>query len=964
MSRFLYILLICFLPIVSFGQGDIDALVDSLYSELTLEEKVGQLFMIRAHSNLGPDHVASVKSQISKYHVGGMCFFQGTPQGHAELINTYQELSDLPLMMAIDAEWGGGMRFKETAMSFPRQLMLGAVQDNALIYEMGVEVARQLKEIGFHVNFAPVADVNNNPLNPVINDRSFGEDMFNVTAKSYQYMRGMQDAGMIACAKHFPGHGDTDVDSHHDLPVIGHSRGRLDSLELYPFKTLIDKGVESVMVAHLSVPALDPTPNLPTTLSKPVVTGVLREELGFEGLIFTDALEMKGVTKHYGPGEVEVKAIQAGNDMLCLPEKISEAYPAVLAAVQSGAIEMPAFEKSVKRILRAKAALDLFDIKRANVNADMFPSEGLALKEELIENSLTAIENKNDLLPIRTVADQDIASLVLGSGSTTQFQKRLESYCDLQHLTMAYGDVASRKNALVDLLAKKDLVIVGLVGLGRSIRNNFNLPAATAELLRELSARTDVVVVVFGSPYSLGLFEGLPGLVMAYQDDPMTQDIAAQALFGAISVKGRLPVTASDKYRVHHGLMLPSLGRLGYGSPERMNMSTDTLEKIALVVQDMIKERAAPGCQVLVAKEGKIVFHQAFGHFTYERKRPVSTNDLYDVASVTKISATTLAAMKLHGEGNFYPRQTLDFYLDDVRETNKEHLVIRDVMAHQAGLQPWIPFHAETVEKVGTQQRPSPQFYRDSPQDSFNIQVANGLYLRDTQVDSIWRRILDSKLRSNRRYRYSDIGFYIVAEIVERLTEMPLDVYCATNFYEPLGMTRTCYNPLGRFEPDEIAPTEEDKTFRSQRLQGFVHDAGSALMGGVGGHAGIFSTSSDLAVLMQMLLNGGTYGGEQYLKKRSVDLFTTRVTRSKRRGLGFDMKNLEPDADLHMSELASDRTYGHTGFTGTCVWADPEHDLIFVFLSNRTYPEARNNKLSKLEIRERIHTLIYKSINS
>ena len=964
MRSLLYILALVAAPILVSAQGSLQQTVDSLYDGMTLEEKIGQLFMIRAHSNLGPDHVASVKAQIAKYHVGGMCFFQGTPQGHAELINEYQGLSNLPIMMAIDAEWGGGMRFKETAMSFPRQLMLGAVQDNSLIYEMGVEVGKQLKEIGLQVNFAPVVDVNNNPLNPVIGDRSFGEDMYNVTAKSYQYMRGMQDAGIIACAKHFPGHGDTDVDSHEDLPVIGHTRERLDSLELYPFKTLIDKGVESVMVAHLSVPALDSTPNLPTTLSEPVVTGLLRDEMQFDGLIFTDALEMKGVTKHHGPGEVEVLAIKAGNDVLCLPENINEAFAAVLAAVQSGDITPDRLESSVKRILHAKLALDMFDLREADLHADMFPVAGLAIKEELIENALTAVANDDNVIPVRSTENKEAASLILGSGSTTQFQRRLESYMEVQHLAMPYGNVASRKAALIDLLAEKDMVVVGLVGMGRSVRNNFGIPDDALDLLQDLSAKTQVIVVVFGSPYSLRLLEGLPCLMMAYQDDPMTQDIAAQALFGAISVKGRLPVTASAKYRLHHGLMLPSLGRLGFSSPERMQMSTDTLDKIAGVVEEMISEKAAPGCQILVAKEGKIIYQQSFGHFTYDRKRPVSNNDLYDVASVTKIAATTLAAMKLHSEGKFYTRQTLDFYLDDVRETNKEHLVIRDVMAHQAGLQPWIPFHAETVDKVGSQEKPSPKYYRHTPQDSFHIQVANGLYLRDTHVDSIWQRIIDSKLRSNRRYRYSDIGFYIVAEIIKRQTATTLDSYCSANFYEPLGMSRTCYKPLDKFESKNIAPTEEDKSFRAQRLQGFVHDAGSALMGGVGGHAGVFSTSGDLAILMQMLLNDGTYGGTRYIDRETVRLFTTRVPNSKRRGLGFDMKNLEHDADLHTSELASDRTFGHTGFTGTCVWADPEHELIYVFLSNRTYPSSRNNKLSKLEIRERIHTLIYESINS
>ena len=944
------------------AQDWFDATVDSMYEAMTLEERVGQLFMIRAHSNLGADHVASVKQQIKDYHVGGMCFFQGTPKGHATLINEYQNMSDVPLLMAMDAEWGPGMRFKNTSMNFPRQLMLGAIQDNSLLYGMGLEVGRQLKEIGVHVNFAPVADVNNNPANPVINDRSFGEDMYNVTAKSYQYMRGMQDAGIIACAKHFPGHGDTDVDSHLDLPVIGHNRERLDSLELFPFKTLVEKGVESVMVAHLSVPALDNTENRPTTLSYDVVTGLLREELGFDGLVFTDALEMKGVTKHFAPGEVEVNAILAGNDILCLPEDIVKAFPVVVNAVKAGRISEDRLAESVKRILRTKMTLDLFEQNEANENADLFPAAGLALKEELVEDALTCVSST--VLPMDNVSSQSFASLVIGDKSETAFQQRLTSYAEMKHISIGHAESATRKDQLTELLSSNDVVVVGVMGMKKFARDNFGMNAESIDLLRELDKRTNMILVVFGSPYSLQLFEDLKNVFVAYDDDRTTQDIAAQAVFGAISVRGRLPVSASTDFPVNHGIMLPSLGRLGYATPERMGMSSDSLDRIAEIVQEMIDDKAAPGCQIVVAKEGKIVYQQSHGYFTYNRRRPVKNDDLYDVASITKVAATTMAAMKLHDEGKFFPRQTLDFYLDDVQETNKEHLVVRDVMAHQAGLQPWIPFHDVTVERVGSYEKPSPEYYRTSQEENFSIQVARDLYLRDSHVDSIWQRILNSKLRTNRRYRYSDIGFYLIAEIIERQTSSSLDIFCAKQFYEPLGLESTCYRPLDRFNPTRIAPTEEDKSFRKQRLQGFVHDSGSALLGGVSGHAGIFSTAEELAILMQMLLNGGEYGGKKYLTSETIGQFTTRVTNSKRRALGFDMKNLETDADLYMSELASDRTFGHTGFTGTCVWVDPEHDLIFVFLSNRTYPSARNNKLGKLEIRERIHTLIYKSLKS
>ena len=961
MNRFVYILLVFALPQISLtSQGN--SVVDSIYARMSLEERVGQLFMIRAHSDLGEDHIIDVRRQIQKYHIGSMCFFQGTPEGHAKLINHYQVLSKLPLLIAMDAEWGGGMRFKSASMNFPRQLTLGAIQGNGLIYDMGLEVGHQLRDIGIHVNFAPVADVNNNSANPVINDRSFGEDRFNVTAKTYQYMRGMQDAGIMACAKHFPGHGDTDVDSHVDLPVIKHDRRRLDSIELYPFRTLIDKGVGSVMVAHLNVPALDATDKLPTTLSKKVVTGVLRNELGFDGLVFTDALEMKGVTKHYPPGVAEVMSLQAGNDVLCLPANIDVAFPAVVEAVKSGSLDEVRLEESVKRILDAKLELGLFDNTRANESPDPFPAKGLALKEELIEQSITAVSNEDGLLPIEELTSQTFASLVVGKTGDNVFQSRLSSYVDVKSIAVSTSDLERRSGPLVDLLKSNDVVIAGIMGMNKYESKSFGLSESEIELLHRLDDSTNLVVVVFGSPYALGLLEGLSNVIVAYQDDPITQDIAAQAVFGAISMTGRLPVSASKVYEVNHGIMIPSLGRLGYSTPHRMGMSVDSLMRIEEIVDEMIDEHAAPGCQVLVAKGGKVVYSKSFGHFTYENKRPVTNTDIYDVASVTKVAATTLAAMSLHEEGRFLPKQTLHFYLDDVENTNKEYLVVRDIMAHQAGLQPWIPFYASTLENVGSSTVPSPELYSSKREADYSIEVAKGLYLKESHVDSIWQRILDSKLRSNRRYRYSDIGFYLIAEIIQRQAESSLDTYCSRTFYDPLGVRRTLFRPLQKFDVSNIAPTEEDKSFRKQRLQGFVHDSGSAMLGGVGGHAGLFSNAEGLAVIFQMLLNGGEYGGKEYLEKSTIDKFTTRVPGSKRRALGFDMKNLETDASLAMAAEASENTYGHTGFTGTCVWADPDEDLIFVFLSNRTFPSARSNKLNKLEIRERIHSVVYSSI--
>ncbi|MDX1477995.1 MAG: glycoside hydrolase family 3 N-terminal domain-containing protein [Saprospiraceae bacterium] len=941
-----------------------DHWVDSVYRAMSLDEKIGQLFMIRAHSDLGPKHITGVRNQITKFHVGGLCFFQGTPDRQVRLINEYQALSDIPLLVAMDAEWGPGMRFGESALNFPRQLMLGAVQDNHLIYQLGKAVAQQLRAVGAHVNFAPVVDVNNNPLNPVINDRSFGEDKYNVTAKSYQYMKGMQDHGIMACAKHFPGHGDTDVDSHFDLPVISHARQRLDSIELYPFDVLIDKGVQSMMIAHLQVPALDRDPQTPTTLSRPVVTGLLRDSMGFEGIIFTDALEMKGVTKHHEPGQLELQALLAGNDVLTLPLRIDQAVATLREAYDDGRLTEERLAASVKRILHHKHALGLHRKQRVAPNPDLFSPEAIALKSRLIEDALTVVANEDQLLPIQEVHGVEVASLFIGRSGKTRFQERLDAYAGMKHVAVTQDQLLQRGSSLFPALALKERVIVGLAGMNKYAGRDFGLDPRTLEFLNRLNEKTEVILVIFGSPYALTFFEDFDHVMMAYQDDPMIGDIAAQALFGAIPVRGRLPVTASPRFQYNHGIPLKSLNRLGYAVPERVGMSTDTLDKIRLVVDEMISKRAAPGCQILVAKDGKVVYHAAFGHHTYDRKQPVERDHLYDVASVTKVLATTIALMQLHDRGLFDPKQPLGNYLTDLRGSNKAQLIAADVLAHQAGLKSWIPFYEETVSGSRYNPSPSPEFYKPKSDKQYSIPVANNLYLRRTQIDSMRRTLIDSDLRSRRDYRYSDLGFYFMADIVEQQGEMPLDQYCAHHFYQPLGLTRTGFNPLQRFDKHAVVPTEEDKYFRKQRLQGHVHDSGAAMLGGVGGHAGLFGTAGELAVLMQMLMNEGSYGGRQYLAPETVRMFTDRQPRSSRRGLGFDMKELDQHRQTYTSPEASDKTYGHTGFTGTCVWNDPEHHLVFIFLSNRTYPTMTNNKLNKLEIRERIHTLLYHAMRS
>lgn len=942
---------------------DADRWADSLYNTLNENQRLGQLFMIRAHSNLGDDHIANVEKLIKNYEVGGLCFFQGNPEKQIELINRYQALSKIPLMISIDGEWGLGMRMKETTISFPRQLTLGAIQNNQLIYDMGVEIARQMKRVGVNINFAPDIDVNNNAKNPVIHTRSFGENPENVAQKALQYMKGMQDNGVMGSAKHFPGHGDTDVDSHLDLPVINHSMARLDSIELYPFKVLAKAGVGSIMVAHLQVPAIDSRANRPTSLSRNAITTLLKEKIGYDGLVFTDALEMKGVTKNFGNGQVEAEALVAGNDMLLLPENIEASITAIKQYMADGRLNKNQVETSIKKVLAAKYRLGLTSytpISTDSVLMDLNNKRALMLKRSLYENAMTLVRNQDNLLPFKNLAKLNIASLSIGATAKTPFQERLDKYAKITHLQSAKEVPAN----LLTQLKNKDIVIISLHDMNGSAGKNFGITQSAKDFIENLRKQTKVVLVDFGTPYSLQYFDNVNWVLEAYEEDPVAQDVAAQALFGGIPVSGKLPVTASEKSPFGQGMVIEKATRFGYTLPENVGLNSATLAKIDTIAKQAIMAKAMPGMVVLVAKDGQIVYEKAFGSHTYTGSQPVKTTDLYDLASVTKIAATTVAIMKLYDEGKIDVDQTLGFYLPELRGSNKASLTIRQVMTHRAGLLGWIPFYKQTVTKTRRSVRPSTKYYRTTKSSTYNVSVTEKLFMRNDFVSTMWAQIRNSKLRTSNNYRYSDLGFYLLSKVVLKVSGKPLDEYVAETYYETLGMQRTLFNPWKKFPLEKMVPTEEDHSFRNQRVRGYVHDMGAAMLGGVSGHAGLFSDATGLAVLMQMLVNEGTYGGQQLLDSATVAAFTRREPTSTRTGLGFDLFKANPNMKIGMPQNASGRTYGHIGFTGTCTWADPVNNVVYVFLANRTYPSVDNFRINKLGIRSRILGVVYEAMGT
>ncbi len=936
--------------------------VESTFNAMTQQERLGQLFTIRAHSDKGPDHVKEVEDQIKKYAVGGLCFFQGTPEKQAELTNRYQQLSKIPLMISMDAEWGLGMRMKKSTISFPRQLMLGAIQDNRLIYEMGKEVATHCNRLGVHVNFAPVADVNNNPKNPVINTRSFGEDRHNVSIKSYMYMRGMQDNGVMACAKHFPGHGDTDVDSHYDLPSIPHDLSRLDSIELYPFQVLANQGIQSFMVAHLSVPALDSTRNRPTSLSSKVITDLLKKRMNFQGLIFTDGLEMKGVTKHFKPGEVEAEALLAGNDILLLPDNIDASFKAINRYIEEGKLSIDDLNQRVKKVLKAKYDYGLHTfqpIQLNNIRADLNSPRSKELKKKLVRNAITLVNNKDDLLPLKNLNTQ-ISSIAIGVKSGTVFQNTLSNFAPMQHFQVPKKIDPTKFQGLISNLSQSEVVLVSIHDMSSYASKDFGVTKSTKAFIKALSSKTKVVLTVFGSPYSLKYFDDMDWVMTAYAEDDLAQTAAAEALMGVFSTTGRLPVTASPKAKYNKGIITQPIARLAHATPENVGIDGTVLNQgIDELMKRVIDTVASPGGSVLVAKDGKVIFEKTYGYHTYSKRRKVKSTDLYDLASITKIAAGTISIMKLYDEGKIDINQPASVYLPELKGTNKEGVLIKDMMAHIAGLKSWIPFFEETVDK---RKKPLEEFYRTVAGSGFEHQVADNLYLRSDFEEEIWQQIYDAPMNTYGRYVYSDLGFYLVAKIVQRVSGRRIDQYVQEEFYQPLGLSSITYNPLQKFSKEQIIPTEDDTYWRQQKVHGYVHDMGAAMLNGVSGHAGLFATAKDLAVIMQLFLNDGYYGGKQYISSETVKLFTQRHPKSTRRGIGFDLFETDLRRNPNYYMKAPWNTFGHLGFTGTCAWADPENKIIYIFLSNRTYPKMNNKKLYSGDFRPRVQEVIYNAL--
>jgi len=939
--------------------------VDSTLQNMTLDEKIAQLIMIPVYSNKSASYNSEVVKLVEEYQLGGVIFMQGGPGRQINLVNRLQKVSKVPLLVGMDAEWSLSMRLDSVVM-YPRQMMVGAISNNALVYDMGAEFARQLKRVGANVNFAPVVDVNNNPSNPVINDRSFGENKYNVAEKGWMYAKGMQDNGVLAVGKHFPGHGDTDVDSHKALPIIMHDRDRLDSVELYPFRYLSQKGIGAMMVSHLFVPSIDSTENMPASLSPKAIKEVLRNDVDFHGMIFTDAMNMGGITTHYEGNEADVMALLAGNDMIMFPTDVKDVIEKLKTAISEGKISEKEIDEACNRVLLTKLRLGLDKgvepISTKNVYSDLNDVNARLMQQHLVENAITLVRNRDSIVPIRRLDSVRIASVSFESTAETPFQKRLLYYADVNNFVYS----RDLKNLSADQRKKKlsayDIVIVSVHGNHRSVAKKFGISQTTMDAVDELLANcNNVILDLFANPYGLAYFKNIDmakATVVSYNNWDLTNDLSAQLVFGGIPACGVLPVSVTDSIR--EGMCeKTSKIRLKYSEiPEDAGVSSVVIQKVDSIFRSGIHTKAYPGGQVVLVRNGIVIYNKSMGYHTYEEETKVNDFDVYDLASLTKVIATTSDIITLYDEGKFKITDRISEYYDGWKNSNKSHLTFEQVLTHRSGLRSWIPFYKRTMEEEMYS-----KIYSDSLSDKYSIQVADDLYMAKSYRDEMFRLIRESALENKGRYVYSDLGFIVMPYVIQNMTGEDYVEYTTRKIFSPLGAYSLCFKPLEKYKLEQIVPTENDGYFRKQQLHGYVHDQAAAMLGGVSGHAGLFGNANDLAKVMQIYLENGKYGDVQYFSDTAVQQFTKYHYEPTfcRRALCWDKPVSDRSKGLG-SESSSDRAFGHTGYTGTMVWADPEYNIAIVVLTNRVYTDSENLKLIKQNIRTNIEEALYQSI--
>lgn len=957
--------------------------VDSVMQTLDRRARVAQLFMPVVSSQPGNGWPEKIDNWVSEQGIGGLFFDRGSVEQQAFATSKAQAKAKVPLMVAADAEWGLAMRLKD-AMAFPRNTTIAAVQDSSLWYAYGAEIARQCREMGISVSFAPVVDVNNNPANPVINTRAFGSDPEKVADVASAYARGLQDNGVMAVMKHFPGHGNTAEDSHEQLARVSQSREAMDTVELLPFRRLIAEGIDGAMVGHLSVPAWETNPNLPSSQSKAIVSGLLRDKLHFEGLIFTDALVMKGTVSSYS-GMNCIKSLLAGNDILLSPANLPNDIKAVVTAVEKGLLSDSLIDAKCRKVLLYKYSLGLHQaapIQQDSLAERLNSPQAKALNMRLHVDAMTLLRNQNDYLPLRHLDTKRTALVLLGDKENgNPFAKQLKEYQEnIDVFSVMTGNENDREDFARSLNDYQRVIV--------AVYANTRQQQIWLSRLRGLP---NLCLCFFSSPYSLAshgnILTEAPAVLCAYETSEMAQRAAAQAVFGGNALRGRLPAPIGKYYPCGWGLDTEKT-RLSYLYPENVSLNSTQMAAIDSIVEDALQREVFPGCQVLVAKDGAVVWNKSYGYIDAAHSRPVQNSDIYDLASLTKAVACTPMIMSLTEQGRMHLDEPVSKYLPALAEGDKSDISFRQMLYHESRLTPFVPFYQMLIDTASynapffLSYRPdsvhtmrfdenawAPGSYHyyshlvsPAPKDSFSLQVAEDFYVHASFRDSVIRAINESDLLSRKRYAYSDLGYILMGFAAENIARMSMEDYVAQELYAPLGAFTMGYHPLRRFDASRMVPTALDTCLRHQQLCGHTHDEAAAFLGGAAGNAGVFSNANDLAKVLQMYLEQGTYGGRRYYEASTLRFFTGTRSRLSRRMLGFDAYEPNPLKRQPVCEKASVWTYGHVGFTGTCFWIDPINNIVYIFLSNRVHPDRTNNALAKLDIRPKIQEVIYQSM--
>ncbi len=927
------------------GQDARTRWVDSVFNTLDRDKKIGQLFMIPVSAYADEDEIDKVASSIEDGDAGFIYITAGGPASNAKMLNRLRKISKVPLLVAASAEWGLSQTLDSVA-GFHKPMISTVWKDDSLAYQWARMIARQLKQHDIQISFGP------NISHEIFRGdflRYFGNDPSVVAKHTVQFAKAMKDEGILSIAKALP-RTPSVVDPVLDTAAVI-NLSQLDVSGLYVLKRMIDSDVTGIYTSNLPFSMQQANGILPADLSRIFVSEILKRKLNFKGLVFSEVKNFSKATNKVRAGEAELLAFETGNDVLMAPLNVNAAVRKVNKRIKKDLVLQKQLDVSVKKILFAKydAGLHQTSNPQENPSPVMGVSEMDILRHRLAEATTTLVKNDSNLLPIKTIDHQSFLSISIGRDTDSGFNRYLRKYAPFKTVSIKIP-----QDTTYSFWKPGDIVVLSIYPHVQKLEQDIS------PWLNRLTKQKNVIVVSFSDPLSLPQYQNATAMIAAYNDEDYMAEVVPQMIFGSLKAPGQLPISAGP-FRSGLSLDMSLEDRLSYTLPEEAHLDKKVLEKINVIMKEAIDIGATPGAHVIVAKDGKIVFDRSMGSLDYTNATPVTDETIYDLASLTKVSATLQAVMYMHEKGLIDINKKASVYLPELKNTNKKDITIIDMLTHQSGLVPFVPLWNQTVQDSVFM----PLYYSRTKSQEYPLQVAPELFASKLIRDSVWAWIAKSRMqekppRTPFPYRYSDLGFMMFKEMAERILQKPLDEFVQQNFYGPLGAYTTGFNPLKRFSVELIAPTEIDKIYRKEMVVGTVHDERAAMMGGVSGHAGLFSTANDLAKLGQMLLQEGHYGGVTYFNPETIRLFTAKQFEESRRGLGWD-KPVQNDWSSPTALQVSPLTFGHTGFTGTCLWIDPEFNIVYVFLSNRVFPD-RNNKLLTANIRSRIQEVIYQAM--